>query len=115
MESILTETKKIVGIAEEYTAFDVDMIMFINSALSAAEQAGVGLTTKISIIDKEDTWSSLGLPDNNLSLLKNFVYLKAKLQFDPPGTSFGIKALEDQIEEMAYRMNVNERMRQAAS
>ena len=31
MESILTSIKKLLGIAEEYTHFDTDLIMHINS------------------------------------------------------------------------------------
>jgi len=115
VESILTETKKIVGLADEYTAFDVDMILFINAALSTAEQAGAGLTAKISITDKNDSWASLGLDENNLALLKNYVYLKAKLMFDPPQTSFAIEAMERQIESLEYRMNVNSQMKAATS
>lgn len=115
MESILTETKKIVGMAEEYTAFDVDMILFINSALSTAELAGAGLTTKISISSKEDTWEELGLDENNLSMLKNYVYLKAKLMFDPPQTSFAIEAIERQIEGFEYKMRTNAELKAATS
>lgn len=115
MDSILTETKKVVGIAEEYTAFDVDMILFINNALSTAEQAGAGLTTVMSIEDKATTWADLGLDSKNLPLLKNYVYLKAKLMFDPPPTSFAIAAMEKQIEEQEYRMRTNTELKAGTS
>ena len=42
MESILTSIKKLLGIAEEYEHFDVDIIMHINAAFSVLTQLGVG-------------------------------------------------------------------------
>lgn len=33
MDSILTSVKKLLGLTEEYTAFDADLIMHINSVL----------------------------------------------------------------------------------
>lgn len=41
-ESILVSVKKLLGIAEECTDFDVDIIMYINMALFALVQMGVG-------------------------------------------------------------------------
>lgn len=42
MESILVSVKKLLGIAEECTDFDADIIMYINMALFALVQMGVG-------------------------------------------------------------------------
>lgn len=42
MESILTSIKKLLGIAEEYTQFDNDIIMHINSVFTTLTQLGVG-------------------------------------------------------------------------
>ena len=42
MESILTSIKKMLGIDEEYTHFDADVIMDINSVLMILTQLGVG-------------------------------------------------------------------------
>lgn len=42
MDSILTSVKKLLGIAEECTDFDADIIMYINMALFALVQMGVG-------------------------------------------------------------------------
>lgn len=106
--SILTSTKKVLGLAEDYTAFDEDVIQFINGALSTAEQAGAGLTTVFAIESASATWESLGLDDKNLAMLKNYVYLKARLLFDPPATSFALDAMKQQIQELEWRMNVRE-------
>ena len=42
MNSILMSVKKLLGIAEECTAFDADIIMYITLALFAMVQMGVG-------------------------------------------------------------------------
>ncbi len=106
--SILTSTKKVLGLSEEYTAFDEDVIQFINGALSTAEQAGVGITGLYEISDDTATWDQLGVDPQNLSMLKNYVYLKSRLMFDPPTTSFAIDAMKEQIAEFEWRMNVRQ-------
>lgn len=106
-DSILTGTKKILGLAEANEAFDWDIIVFINGALSTAEQAGAGLIPGFSIQSKDDMWASLGLTPQNLALLKNYVFLKVKYLFDPPATSYTQEAMAKQIEEMETRMQIN--------
>ena len=41
-DSILTSVKKLLGITEECTDFDADLIMHINSVLMILTQIGVG-------------------------------------------------------------------------
>lgn len=106
--SILTSTKKVLGIAEDYTAFDEDILQFINGALSTAEQAGAGFTGLSFVENASAMWSDLGVELKNLQMLKNYVYLKARLLFDPPGTSFALDAMKQQIQELEWRMNVRE-------
>lgn len=107
-ESILTSTKKILGLSEEYTVFDDQIVTFINGALSTAEEIGVSLAITY-IEDKSATWEDLTLDRNVLSMLKNYIYLKSRMLFDPPGTSFVIDAMNQQIAELEWRMQVKER------
>ena len=55
MTSILTSIKKLLGIDESYTEFDIDIIMHINSVLMILNQLGVGPTAGYSISDKTKT------------------------------------------------------------
>ena len=57
-ESILTSIKKLLGIDENYTHFDADIIMHINSVFSILTQMGVGPANGFSISGKDDTWSA---------------------------------------------------------
>lgn len=104
-ESILTSTKKILGIAESYTAFDVDILIHINSVFSKLEQLGLGPAGGYMIEDKTPTWDAF-FTDKRLNMIKSYVYLQVRLLFDPPQTSYLIEALRRQAEEMEWRLNV---------
>jgi len=105
--SILTSTKKILGIAEDYTVWDLDIITHINSAFSDLTQLGVGPVAGFMIEDATAVWEDF-IPDNiqQLSWVKDIVYLKVRLLFDPPTTSYAISAMEDQIQKLEWRINV---------
>lgn len=105
--SILTSTKKILGIAADYTAFDLDIITHINAAFSTLTQLGVGPATGFMIEDAEDEWYDFVEDDIQLNLVKTYVYLKVRQLFDPPTTSYLISAVEKQIQELEWRMNTN--------
>ena len=55
-DSILTSIKKLLGITEEYTHFDPDIIIHINSVFMILTQLGVGPPKGFSIRDKEAVW-----------------------------------------------------------
>jgi hypothetical protein len=55
-ESILNGTKKLLGIKEDYDAFDLDILMHINSVLSTLQQLGVGPSEGYVVYDEEATW-----------------------------------------------------------
>ena len=106
MESILTSIKKMLGISEEYTHFDEDLIMHINSALAVLGQLGVGPSEGFSIVDKNAKWSDF-IPDlSKLQFIKTYVCQKVKLLFDPPQSSAAIQALNESIKEFEWRINV---------
>lgn len=105
-ESILTSTKKILGIDKDYTVFDLDIITHINSVFSSLNQLGVGPPEGFSIEDSGTEWSDYGVPDNQLHMVKVYVYLKVKILFDPPGTSFLVDASQKQISECEWRLNL---------
>ena len=97
MESILNSTKKVLGLAEDYDAFDQDVITHINATFSVLNQVGVGPADGFFIEDDTAVWADVGLPDNQLHLVKTYMYLKVRFLFDPPGTSFHMSAMKEQI------------------
>lgn len=106
MESILTSIKKLLGIAEEYTQFDADLIMHINSVFSILTQLGVGPSNGFSIEDDSATWDEFIPEGQNVELVKSYIHLKVKLLFDPPLTSAVMEAMNKNIGEFEWRLNV---------
>ena len=108
MESILTSIKKMLGIDEEYTHFDADVIMHINSVLMILTQLGVGPAEGCMIEDDTSTWVDF-IPEANaaqLHAVKSYIYMKVKLIFDPPLSSAVIESMNRQIAEFEWRLNV---------
>jgi hypothetical protein len=105
-ESILKSTKKILGLDAAYTPFDLDVITHINAAFSLLNQLGVGPVEGFSIQDDNAVWSEYPVPPNQLNLVKTYVYLKVRVVFDPPGTSFLLESANNQIKEYEWRLNV---------
>jgi len=106
MDSILTSVKKMLGIEPEYTHFDPDIILNVNSVLLSLNQIGVGPNTGFSITGSDEKWTDLLGTRIDLEAVKTLIYLKVRLLFDPPTSSFVLEAMERQITEFEWRLNV---------
>ena len=106
MESILTSIKKLLGITEEYTHFDTDLIMHINSVFMILTQLGVGPEEGFFIEDEDAVWTDFTGESPTVELVKSYVYLKVKLLFDPPTSSAVIDSTNRMIREFEWRPNV---------
>lgn len=104
-QSILTSTKKILGIAEDYTVFDLDIITHINTAFSTLTQLGVGPSPGFMIEDNIAVWADFMGADDQYNSVKSYVFLRVRQLFDPPTTSYLIAAQERQIQELEWRLN----------
>lgn len=105
--SILNSTKKILGLSAADTSFDQDVLTAINSAFSDLSDLGVGPVDGFTIEDDEATWDDLAIVlPNQINSVKTYIYLKVRLIFDPPQTSYLLEALQKQITEHEWRMNV---------
>jgi hypothetical protein len=106
-QSILISTKKILGIAEDYTVFDLDIITHINTAFSTLTQLGVGPPTGFMIQDETAEWAEFIENDLQNNSVKTYVFLRVRQLFDPPTTSYLIAAVDNQIKELEWRLNVH--------
>lgn len=105
--SILDSVKKVLNLDPSYTAFDPDIIMFINSAFVTLHQLGLGPTEGFWIESPAETWDEfITSPPNYVNMVKTYVFLRARMLFDPPTTSFLIAAMNEQIQEYEWRLNV---------
>lgn len=106
MDSILTSIKKLLGIGEEYTHFDNDIIMHINSVLFVLTQIGVSPEKNFSITDKTAVWEDYILPSQNLQIIKSYIYLKVRLLFDPPLSGALVEIMKTQASEFEWRIMI---------
>jgi hypothetical protein len=108
-QSILKSTKNVLGLAADYTVFDLAVITHINSAFSTLTQLGVGPSEGFMIEDDKAVWDDFIILSDDLSYnsVKSYIYLKTRMLFDPPTTSFHLEAMNRQIEEMEWRLNAN--------
>lgn len=106
--SILDSTKKAIGLGADYDVFDPDIIMHINTAFSTLSQLGVGPEEGFQIVDDSMTWDEYTMADKERNMVKSYVYLRVRLLFDPPETSYLINAFNDQVKELEWRLNVHE-------
>jgi hypothetical protein len=105
LDSILQSTKKLMGIESDYTHFDPDLILHINSVLMGLTQMGIGPEEGFSITNKDDTWSDYLGEVTNLEGVKSYMALKVRLIFDPPASSSVSDALNRYTQELEWRLN----------
>ena len=121
-DSILNSIKKSLGITPEYTQFDPEIIMHINSVFMFLQQIGVGPTNTYSIESDSETWTDFFSSANvkDISAAKSLMFLKVKMLFDPPTIGSVNESYNKLIDELTWRCsiegdNVNDRIDNVAS
>jgi hypothetical protein len=105
-ESILTSTKKILGLEEDYTAFDFDVMTHINTAFSKLNQLGVGPEQGFQIEDDTATWDAFLGSNLKYNMVKTYVCLVVRSFFDPPQSSIANTMMKEQIEQFEWRISI---------
>lgn len=103
-DSILLTTKKILGLAPEYDAFDVDVLTHINSAFFTLHQLGVGPRAGFTVTDESSKWVDFTSDDIANQAVKSYIPLKVRLAFDPPGTANLVDSMTKMCEEYEWRL-----------
>lgn len=104
--TILTSVKKLLGIAESYTAFDADIIMHINAVFLVLQQLGVGPEKGFGIVDASAVWDDFLPGDERAKAIASYMGAKVRLAFDPPQSSTAMEALKNTVAEMEFRLNI---------
>lgn len=106
-ESILTSTKKKLGVDANYEYFDEDLLIdYINMAFATLTQLGAGPKVGFAISGDSETWDSYSTDSNLVQLVKSYLYARVRYLFDPPSSSFVLDSLKKQIDEFEWRINV---------
>ena len=103
MESILDTVKKLLGIQAEYTNFDEDIIVHINTAFATLNQLGVGPAEGFYVDDKTVFWDEY-ITTVNMQMIKSYIYLKVRILFDPPTSSVLMDSMNRSIAELEWRL-----------
>lgn len=104
--SILHDTKKMLGLSADDPSFDVDVMININSVFSTLHQLGVGPAEGFEITDSSQLWQDFLGTNKLINSVKTLMYLQVRLWFDPPTSSFDLTAKKEQILELQWRLNV---------
>ena len=113
-ESILTSIKKLLGITEAVTVFDMDVAFHINTVFANLAQMGVGPKDAeghnigFRINSAAEIWADFTFDDKLIENVKTYVYIKVKMAFDPPTSSALIDAYNAQAKELEWRLYTQE-------
>lgn len=105
-DSILNSIKKLLGPGSEHEAFNMDILMFINSVFSDLHQIGVGPSEGFMIEDDKTTWEDYTDDILTLNSIKPYIYLKVRLMFDPPTSSSVLESMKNIAKEFEWRINI---------
>ena len=104
--SILQDTKKVLGMEPDYTAFDTDIVIHINSALMILQQLGIRPDDGYEITGPDETWEDYLGTDSNISAIKSYIVLEVQNVFDPPQSSFVSEARSRTKDELSWRVQL---------
>ena len=105
-DSILMTIRKLVCGNPYADHFDTDLLVHINACFSILNQLGVGPENGFVVTDETQSWSSYSDNERILNMVKTYVTLKVKKIFDPPLTSSVLEAMDKEIKELEWRLNV---------
>ena len=105
-DSILMTIRKLVCGDPYADHFDTDLLVHINACFSILNQLGVGPESGFVVTDDTQSWSSYIADNYILNMVKTYVTLKVKKIFDPPLTSSVLEAMDKEISQLEWRLNV---------
>ena len=105
-DSILMTIRKLVCGDPYADHFDTDLLVHINACFSILNQLGVGPENGFVVTDETQSWSSYSDNDRILNMVKIYITLKVRVIFDPPLTSSVLEAMNKEISQLEWRLNV---------
>ena len=103
-DSILNSVKQFCGYRPDYDVFDSDFKMLINSDLATLCQLGIGPKTGFRVLDDSATWDQFLEGRTDLGWVQEYISIKVRLIHDPPTSSSILKAYEEKVKELEWRI-----------
>lgn len=104
-ESILMSIKRLLNVDPEEIHFDTDIGTFINSEFMTLTQLGIG-NPGFYIKDADTRWTDFSDDKSLIQAVKEYVYLRVRMVFDPPASSIVADAYNSKIAELQWRLNI---------
>lgn len=104
--SILNSIKGMLGISPTDDGFDQEVTDLINAEFLTLHQLGVGPEDGFSIDGPECKWIAYTDNPRLLDAVRQFVYLRVRMIFDPPASSTVADSINSRINELEFRLNV---------
>jgi len=99
--SILSDLKPLLGIEEEYTVYDKELIAYINGFLLTAWQIGLIKDRKI-VVDESSDWSDVFV-DEISDRCATWLAMNIRMTFDPPQGA-AAESIRHFIDEETWRL-----------
>lgn len=107
-DSILDTIKELLPLSTDDNAFDKDLIILINAAFNSLARIGVGsFDNQFKITGSTETWSEFIEDYGNIEAVKEYVYIRVKLAFDPPQSSAVMEELKHLLKEDEFTIQVS--------
>ena len=107
-ESILNTIKKLLGIAEDYPFFDLDIKTHINTVFSMMHSFGATPPNGYRIPGSSEKWSDFLNGITYLDMVQSYIFFEVRLMFDLPTTSFTIESYRKLADQLQWRLNISE-------
>lgn len=107
MNSILETVKHALGLPSgpDYTFYDSDIIMHINTVISILIQMSIGINPNVTVTGPTETWDELlTFIPNRSHLVKTYMCLKVRMMFDPPTATNVFSSYDNMISELEWRI-----------
>lgn len=101
--SILETIRTYCGLPAEDDCFDGEFLILTNGVIFELEQLGVNPNGFV-LSTKDQLWKDYIGTREDLEVVKSYICISVRLTFDPPGNSFLITALQQQLEKYAWRI-----------
>lgn len=101
--SILEDILSLLDTPNADNAFKDEVMIFINSVFPILTQLGIGPSEGFQITGFKETWSDFLGDDKGLAGIRQYIFMKVKLVFDPPQSSFVLDAFNKMISEYEWR------------
>ena len=104
-DNVLDTTKLLLGVETDDDSYDVELITHINSIFFVLQQLGVGPVAGFEIKDNTTPWSEF-IGEDMVNGVRSYMGMRVKLLFDTPATGPLTTALENQVAQMEWRLNM---------